>query len=263
MPKLSVITVNYNDAAGLQRTIESVIGQSFRDFEFIIIDGGSTDGSVDVIKSYADHIDYWVSEPDGGIYAGMNKGLRQARGEYLNFMNSGDCYHSSDVLQEIFDLRQTADIITGIHAENGAENIGRNGITMFDLYRCAVDHQASFIRRELHLRHPYDERYRIVSDWKFFIEALVFDNCSFFFTDTVVVDVDMTGISNTNMQLNNEEREQVLRELFPERVLKDYQLLASVHPDIMRVGTRLTKSQSVRRVVLRLADLLLRLRGIC
>ena len=91
--KLSIITVNYNDAKGLERTIKSVISQTFHDYEFIIIDGGSTDGSVDVIKKYESHIDYWISEKDGGIYPGMNKGLRQAKGEYLNFMNGGDCYH--------------------------------------------------------------------------------------------------------------------------------------------------------------------------
>ena len=85
--KLSIITVNFNDAEGLERTIKSVISQTFHDYEFIIIDGGSTDGSVDVIKKYEDHIDYWISEKDGGIYQGMNKGLRQASGEYLNFLN--------------------------------------------------------------------------------------------------------------------------------------------------------------------------------
>ena len=100
--KLSIITVNYNDAKGLQRTIESVLCQTFHDYEFIVIDGGSTDGSVEVIKRYEKYIDYWVSEQDGGIYPGMNKGLRQAKGEYVNFMNGGDCYHSSDVLEKIF-----------------------------------------------------------------------------------------------------------------------------------------------------------------
>ena len=88
--KLSIITVNYNDAKGLERTIKSVISQSYQDFEFIIIDGGSSDGSLDIIKKYERHIDYWVSEPDGGIYQGMNIGLRQAKGDYVNFMNSGD-----------------------------------------------------------------------------------------------------------------------------------------------------------------------------
>ena len=84
--KFSIITINYNNKEGLRKTIESVVGQSFRDFEYIIIDGGSTDGSIEVIKEYAGKVDYWVSEPDKGIYHAMNKGVLQAHGEYLNFM---------------------------------------------------------------------------------------------------------------------------------------------------------------------------------
>lgn len=260
--KLSIVTVNYNDAEGLERTIKSVLSQSFKDFEFIIIDGGSTDNSVDVIRKYAGNIDYWLSEPDGGIYPGMNKGLRQAKGEYVNFMNGGDCYHSSDVLEKIFALETDADIITGAHSENGIRNVGKGGVTMLDLYKWAIDHQASFIRRDVALRHPYDEKYRIVSDWKFFIEALIFDNCSFFYTDTVVVDVDMKGISNTNFDLDKQEREAVLRELFPERVLKDYQLFASIHPELLNIAPRICKSDTILKVITRISKFLLWIRGV-
>ena len=126
--KLSIITVNYNDAKGLERTILSVISQTKHNFEFIVIDGGSTDGSIDVINKYERHIDYWVSEPDGGIYQGMNKGLRQAQGEYVNFMNSGDCFHSTDVLERIFALDTDADIITGTHVGSPHPNVGKDGI---------------------------------------------------------------------------------------------------------------------------------------
>ena len=260
--KLSIITVNYNDAEGLERTIMSVISQTFKDYEFIIIDGGSMDASVDIIKKYEDNIDYWVSERDGGIYSGMNKGLRQAKGEYVNFMNGGDCYHSSDVLDKIFALNSDADIITGTHSENGLRNVGNGGVTMLDLYKWAIDHQASFIRRELALLHPYDEKYRIVSDWKFFLEAIILDNCSFYYTDTIVVDVDMMGISNTNFELDKQEREEVLKELFPERVLKDYQLLASINPDLLNVAPRISKSQTVMRAVIKLAKQLLKIKGV-
>ena len=259
--KLSIITVNFNDSEGLERTIKSVISQTFHDYEFIVIDGGSTDDSVNVIKKYESHIDYWVSENDGGIYPGMNKGLRKAKGEYVNFMNGGDCYHSEDVLEKIFALETEADIITGTHEENGIKNIGRGGVTMLDLYKWAIDHQASFIRRDVALRHPYDEKYRIVSDWKFFIEALVFDNCSFFYSDTIVVDVDMKGISNTNSELDKKEREAVLCELLPERVLKDYQLLASIHPDVLKVAPRISKSQKIQKTILKLANQLLKIKG--
>lgn len=259
--KLSIITVNFNDSKGLERTIKSVLSQTFHDYEFIVIDGGSTDNSVNVIKKYESHIDYWVSENDGGIYPGMNKGLCKAKGEYVNFMNGGDCYHSEDVLEKIFALETEADIITGTHEENGIKNIGKGGVTMLDLYKWAIDHQASFIRREVALRHPYDEKYRIVSDWKFFIEALIFDNCSFYYTDTIVVNVDMKGISNTNSALDKQEREAVLRELFPNRILKDYQLLASIHPDLLAVAPRICKSQTIKNAIIKLAYKLMKIRG--
>ena len=131
---------------------------------------------------------------------------------------------------------------------------------MLDLYKWAIDHQASFIRREVALRHPYDEKYQIVSDWKFFIEALIFDNCSFYYTDTVVVDVDMKGISNTNFELDKQERDAVLRELFPERVLQDYQLLASIHPGLLEIVPCISKSQTITKILLVLARLLLKMK---
>lgn len=260
--KLSIITVNYNDALGLERTIKSVISQTFRDFEFIIIDGGSTDNSVDVIMKYEEHIDYWVSEHDGGIYPGMNKGLRKAKGEYVNFMNGGDCFYSPNVLKQIFSLDINTDIITGTHVGSPHPNVGKNGVTMYDLCTGAIDHQASFIKREVALKHPYDEKYKIVSDWKFFIEALVIDNCTFYYTDTIVVNVDMSGISNSNKVLNNQEREAVLNELLPERILADYKLLLSIHPDLLANAQRITKSQSVRKSIIKITNILLKLKKI-
>ena len=100
--KYSIITINLNNSAGLRKTIESVVNQTFQDFEYIIIDGGSTDGSVDIIKEYSSRIDYWVSEPDRGIYNAMNKGIVQAHGDYINFMNSGDCFSKNTILEEIY-----------------------------------------------------------------------------------------------------------------------------------------------------------------
>ena len=260
--KLSIITVNYNDAVGLERTIKSVISQTFHDYEFIIIDGGSTDGSVDVIKKYEECIDYWVSEHDGGIYPGMNKGLLRAKGKYVNFMNGGDRYHDNYVLENIFMSDINVDIITGTHYGSPHPNVGSKGVTMLSLYMGAVDHQASFIRREVALRYPYDERYKIVSDWKFFIQALILDNCTFYYTDTIVVDVDMSGISNTLHDQDRKEREVVLKELFPARVLADYHLLASIHPDILAIAPRISKSRTIIRIIKIIACLLLQIRKV-
>ena len=98
--KFTVITINYNNADGLRQTILSVVGQTCDDYEYVIIDGGSTDGSVEVIKEREDKISYWVSEKDGGIYNAMNKGVKAARGEYLIFMNSGDIFYDNKVLSD-------------------------------------------------------------------------------------------------------------------------------------------------------------------
>ena len=117
--KFSIITINYNNKEGLEKTIQSVLGQTFHDYQFIIIDGGSTDGSLDIIKQNADHIDYWVSEPDGGRYPAMNKGIKQAKGDFLNFMNSGDTFHSPTVLEDIAKMNLTEDIITGGFYDQG------------------------------------------------------------------------------------------------------------------------------------------------
>src|SRR5574344_2795323 len=113
MPKFSIITINRNNKNGLEKTTKSIISQLFTDYEFIVIDGGSTDGSADVIRKYATHITYWISEPDKGIYNAMNKGITHAYGDYLNFMNSGDCFHSPAVLDEINRQLHDEDILIG------------------------------------------------------------------------------------------------------------------------------------------------------
>src|SRR4051812_22804100 len=101
MPRLSIITINYNNVSGLRKTVESVVNQTSQDFEYIVIDGGSTDGSVDVLKQYAKKIKYWISEPDKGIYNAQNKGILKATGEYCHFINSGDYLVKNDVIEKM------------------------------------------------------------------------------------------------------------------------------------------------------------------
>ena len=150
--KYSIITINYNNKDGLERTINSIISQTFHNYEYIIIDGGSTDGSLDVIKNYKHYINYWVSEPDNGIYNAMNKGIRQASGVYLNFMNSGDMFHSSYVLQEVSNLNAEEDIIIGICFDK--ENNIRHSIpmqepTLLTMLKDPFNHQSMFFKKEL------------------------------------------------------------------------------------------------------------------
>lgn len=224
--KLSIITINYNHKEGLLKTIKSVVNQTYHDIEYIVIDGGSTDGSVDVVKQYDDSISYWVSEPDCGIYNAMNKGVAKATGEYCLFLNSGDSLHGTDSILEFVSKLSGEDLLMGrvmcIPSGRIAWDDISYPLTMLDFYLGGpVPHQACLIRRALFNKHLYDEELRIVSDWKFFLQVIVQDQCSYKIVDTVVSDFEEGGISS-NRQKCNIEREKVLRELLPYAILMDY-----------------------------------------
>lgn len=246
--RYSVITINYNDQKGLICTIKSVVNQSFKDIDFIVIDGGSTDGSVDVIKQHVAEITYWISEKDKGVYNAMNKGIAQAHGDYLIFMNSGDCFHAPDVLSIVAGYQE--DIICG-KVLKGESTIpsghDKSTLSLVDLMRGSLPHQAMFIKRELLVKHPYDENYKILSDWKFCIEALVFDNCSFRNIDTIVADYDTSGISTNSNGLLPKERVLILKELFPPRIVADYNRFAPVDDELLDQSLLLTQTVRARR----------------
>ena len=113
MKPISIITINYNNASGLEKTIRSVVEQTYNEYEYIIIDGASLDKSKEVIQEYQRYIDFWCSEKDSGIYNAMNKGIQKASGEYLLFLNSGDVLHNSAVLAAIHGFLSVQDILYG------------------------------------------------------------------------------------------------------------------------------------------------------
>lgn len=253
--KYSVITINYNHKEGLIRTIESVIKQIYTEYEFIIIDGGSTDGSVDVIKKYAENITYWVSEKDKGVYHAMNKGVAHAHGDYCIFMNSGDCFHSPKALESVKEYEE--DVICG-QVSTFPSGHHKPTITLVDLMRISLPHQAMFIKRELLIKHPYDEKYKILSDWKFCIEALVLDNCSFRNIEVVISDYESGGISANSNGLLPIERKQILKELLPPRIIADYQRLTPVDDELLDQALSLTQTDGARKLVKKISSLVLR-----
>lgn len=223
--KLSIITVNYNNVKGLVDTIESIVNQTNNDFEYIIIDGGSMDGSVDVIKRYIDKIDYWVSEKDHGIYHAMNKGIKVATCEYCIFMNSGDTFYSNDVIAQVYKKGLSADIVTGI------TSIVLNGLNMWWIpplnvdfsffYTATLSHQGSFIKASILKENLYDEGYKIASDWKLFLYALIVLKYSYKSMNVIVSRSDTVGVSS-NLSLANLERKNILENMFPENLLMEY-----------------------------------------
>lgn len=218
--KISVITVNLNNLEGLQRTMTSVFAQTWQEFEYLVIDGGSTDGSKKCIEENATRIDHWISEPDKGIYNAMNKGIRAAKGEYLLFLNSGDEFYSSKVLEENKDFIHTEDLVYFdiflVFQEGTRIHHYPEDLNFKTFQEGAIGHPTTFIHRSLFQKIGfYDERLRIVADWKFFAIAVVKHNCTRKKVKAVLSKFYMDGVSSLNGKLVEEERKKVLRRNFP------------------------------------------------
>lgn len=259
--KYSIITINYNNKEGLRKTIESVVNQSCKDFEYIVIDGGSTDGSREVIEEYAGRIDYWVSEPDKGIYNAMNKGIKVARGEYLNFMNSGDSFYDKEVLCNTLPYLK-ADIVYGrlFYYDHRERSVYLKGSpNMFHFYDNTLNHQSSFISRKLFADTLYDESYKIVSDWKFFIEKLVIQNCSFTTMPVKVGLFEGEGISDTGNELGANERKDVLEKMFPPRILEAFDRFKGKESPMLDLIPQFNRTVGLQNFIIAVDKLVLRL----
>lgn len=226
MMRLSIITINYNDLAGLKKTATSVVSQTYQDFEWILIDGGSHDGSKEFIEELSlscPFISFWCSEPDKGIYNAMNKGIAHASGEYLQFLNSGDCLFDNDVVKQFHSLVKDDDIIAGDIVLDGKEErrlCSPDETELdFDFMRHSmVRHSASFIKKHLFLKYGYyDENFRIVSDLKFFLDVLIKHNCSYYHWNRIVSDFNTDGISERAemKSLEAQERQKVFKQFLP------------------------------------------------
>jgi glycosyltransferase involved in cell wall biosynthesis len=233
MPKLSIITVNLNNAEGLQKTIKSVLSQTFTDFEYILIDGCSIDESVEVIKGYGERLTYWVSEPDLGIYNGMNKGILKANGEYLLFLNSGDYLNNFNVLKDVFIKNFTEDLILGSVIFNSGDKQELfeipdiNNLTFRYFINSTIPHPGAFIKQSLFKKLGYfNEEYIISSDWEFFLIAIFYSGASLRKIPEIISVFDRNGISSLpeNASLVKNERKKILQKYFS-GFLPDYEYL--------------------------------------
>jgi glycosyltransferase involved in cell wall biosynthesis len=220
---LSIITVNRNNDTGLKKTIDSVISQTYTDFEFIIIDGASTDSSAEVIKENSSYLSYWVSEPDNGTYHAMNKGIKASVGEYCLFLNSGDYLVNNYVLEMIFSWDIKADIVSGnvlkLRLNNKFRRVSSpQSVSLHKLCIHSLPHQASLIRKSLFDETGYyNESFRIASDWEFFLKALVLYEKSYQHISLDISYFRIGGVSSSkeNFDLAYQESNDCLRRLFP------------------------------------------------
>jgi glycosyltransferase involved in cell wall biosynthesis len=220
---LSIITINLNNAEGLEKTIASVVSQTYKNFEFIIIDGSSKDNSLDIINRYKEQINFWVSENDNGIYQAMNKGINIAKGSYLLFLNSGDILNGKYALETfINDKNCNGDIIYGNYKFDKGEKKYPENLTPLHFFKSSLPHQSSLIKKELFSSFGlYNEDFKIVSDKAFFIKCFLSNNVQFSYVDFALSIADLSGISNTNFELVKKENDLILKKYF-DSFYKDY-----------------------------------------
>lgn len=209
-PLISVVTIVYNDKTCLEQTINSVLDQTYEYIEYIIVDGGSTDGTADVIEQYSAGIDHWVSEPDDGIYDAMNKGARLSTGSWIVFLNAGDSFHDAEVVRDVFSfpVQLEAEIVYGDAMQLFAGNVPviREGRPI-ETIECDVPfiHQCTFVSAPLMQHCPFDLKYKISADYDFFFH-MYRNGVEFHKIDRVISDYDMSGVSSHFFQTYKEMR---------------------------------------------------------
>lgn len=221
--KISIVTIVFNDATHIKQTIDSVVSQTRRDcIEYIVIDGASTDGTSAIITNHINDIDIYICEPDTGIYNAMNKGLSYASGDYVMFINSGDRFHSNNVVSDIIDRIQSKmpDIAYGDYCEVKGENLSkiipcRNFSKIW--YGPVASHQSMIYSRSLLITNDitYDESYKIAADYKFTAQAIKASHQnSILKLNICISDFDVSGVSSKNQNLGLFEANRVRKEVF-------------------------------------------------
>lgn len=245
--RLSIVTINYNNAEGLCKTLASVASQSYRDIEHIIVDAASTDGSVDIIREYesANRSSVhpltliWSSKKDKGVYNGMNIGIKRATGDYIQILNSGDILAANDVTERMLAaMPEGVSILYGnmLKSYDGKSVVRDNcgGISSTDsflyFYKGTLNHDSAYIRRDLFDKYGlYNEQMKICSDWEWYVKAIALGGENAVYTNIDVTIFDMNGVSESggkNAELIKKERREFLEKILPASVLKDYDTYA-------------------------------------
>lgn len=226
LPILSIITVNLNNKKGLLNTIKSVNSQSYKDFEWIIIDGGSTDGSKEIIEKYQDRFSFWCSEPDKGVYNAMNKGIIHSKGEWVQFLNSGDCLFDANTLKNVFSMWHNSDILYGnAIVEINGEKVFRSypkELSLSYIIDHPINHQASFYKRCLYQEKMFDEENTVISDYIYLLE-LALKGKKFEYVDMIIATTEEGGLSSRSMGVDNSSK---VDKIIPPLIRRDMDYLS-------------------------------------
>ncbi len=211
-PLVSIITVVFNEKKSLKKTINSVISQTYKNIEYIVIDGGSTDGTIDVLRHHENQIDTWISEPDDGVYDAMNKGLKIASGQWVNFLNAEDTFFSNDTLSDIFSNINNSKfkLIYGdwINVNNKGLNFYAKSLAYLNYehlrYQFQLNHQSLFVKNN---KIPnFDLTYKIKADYQWVIDIVQeLRDEDILYIPKALVNYDCEGLSSTNLLSNLKE----------------------------------------------------------
>lgn len=248
---LSIITINYNNAQGLLKTLNSVLTQTHTEFEHVIVDGASTDNAVEIIQQYEKDATtrgikvVWMSEKDKGIYNAMNKGIKMASGEYIQILNSGDCLAADTVVADMFTAlrdKEYPEILYGnmlktvdwktYQRDNCGTNSEYTPNSFLYFYNGTLNHDCAYIKRTLFDQFGYyNENMKICSDWEWYVRAIVLGNIQPVYVNIDVTIFDMNGVSESagkNKHIIKKERSEYLTSAFPKAVINDYNKYAFV-----------------------------------
>lgn len=263
MKLISVITVVRNNKVGFEYTARSIVNQTAdkRLYEWVVIDGASTDGTQDVIRNYTEYICYYVSEPDCGVYDAMNKAIQNSEGDYLIFMNSGDSFSDNHILETVLcsDYIGKYDFLIGNSYDilpNGKKQIDviPDQITASLLFKRNLGHQSVFIKRNNFYSATgqftgYDTSYKIMADAKHFFENIVLNNASVVHTNLVISNYDTTGISSINSFNNEREKTRFLSEALPLRIYNDLNETINGKDALTKICLKLEAYPCLRKIL--------------
>jgi glycosyltransferase involved in cell wall biosynthesis len=235
MPLFSIITVCLNESNRIKQCVDSVLNQNFKDYEYIVIDGKSTDGTVEFLKSISNRLTYFESSADSGIYNAMNKALHRVNGEYIYFLNANDCFHDNQVLQdasEALKFDQEIDVLHGklLFTENNSPAEYKDNVVfefegINDFYTKNLPQQCFFFKKSLFKKIGFfNEKYTICADYDFTTKAII-KKCNFHFINRVFCDFDTTGISGMQPKKRIRQKRKIIITNSPTSVLIKYVLL--------------------------------------
>lgn len=242
-PKISIITATYNSAATLEQTIASVAKQTYSNIEYIVVDGGSTDGTVEILKKNEESISYYISEPDAGIYDAFNKGVQLATGDYIQFLGSDDSLCEIETVERVVQsIDETVDILSApiwmVDGKLGMQRLVTNkhaaGKSCFD--GRMIPHPGMFVRREILLRYPFDTQYRIAADYLFFLTCYFNELIRFKFIDLPVVFFSVDGVSTNSLEVLVKENNTIRKQFgYPIEILPKKSAFKDVIKHCMKV----------------------------